>query len=95
MEQLLTKLLSDFGITWWLYVFIIVSLMWYLPKLVKMHFNMIEKLAEKHERNIDKIIQSFEKQIEKSDNWHKIHQETLNAVHSDVKEVKNFIIKKL
>ena len=106
MEQLFTKLLSDFGITGAMYVVIMLAFIRFLPKYLEkqaeeidkittLHREQVNQLTEKFEKITDKIVSSFEKQIQKSDDWHKMHQQTLNEVKNDVKDVKSFLIRKI
>jgi len=106
MEQLLYKLLSDFGITGAMYVIMLLAFIRFLPKylekqqeeikeITQNHKDQINTLTERFERITDKIVSSFEKQIAKSDERHKQHQAVLQEVKNDVKDVKSFLIRKI
>jgi len=88
MEQFITKLLSDFGITGGLYIVIILAFLYYIPKLINQHFKSIELLTDKFEKNLNRVVESFDKQIDNSNNWHIEHNKQLVEIKTDIKDIK-------
>ena len=82
------KLLSDFGITWGLYIIIVLWFLWYTPKLIRLHFEMIKEMQQTFKDSLEKITDLFEKKIEDSNKWHMKHQEEHRNHKADLAEIK-------
>jgi len=55
MQELLLNLFSDFGVTATLFIAIILSVIYYIPKVFNAHFAALAKMQDKFSESLEKI----------------------------------------
>lgn len=92
MEAETFKIFSEFWIVWWLLIIIVISLIYWLKKLIpylwQTHLEAINGMHDKFSANLDKITDTFLKKVEESEKWHNKHSEKLDVIHKEIIECK-------
>lgn len=94
------SLINEFWIVWWLFIIIIIWCIYYIPKAIKSHFDVVDKMRDdftdtlkditnSHKIIVDNIVNKFVLQIDQLWKDHVLQNQKLLDIHDDVKIIKN------
>lgn len=89
-----TQIFSDFWIVGWSFILIILSVLYYAPKLLNQHFEAIDKMQDKFWASLDRITDKntniaewFILQLGNITKEHELQNKKLDEIHTDIKNL--------